>query len=142
MERYKTKRMEIQDLQQDLMQAEKSLSSMTNEEANRLQSIQVLENKLASLQKDVVDQEAKQERAQKTVQRSAKDLRKRLGVPQGQIASEELDFKVRELKEMGNLALEALARVTERRPEIVPRVNQLLQEVCQNLGMHFLRSGA
>ncbi|TPX65201.1 hypothetical protein SpCBS45565_g05309 [Spizellomyces sp. 'palustris'] len=121
MERYKEKRDEIQSLQTALLNAEKTLSTLTNAESSRLQTMSLLEQKFNALQKDVAEQQAKRERAVKTVQRSAKEV--------GTKADEvELDFKVRELKELGNLAMEAIGKVVERRPEIGERVNQLLAE--------------
>ncbi|KAI9007353.1 coiled-coil domain-containing 39-like protein [Gaertneriomyces semiglobifer] len=128
MERYKHKRADIQSLQQELMEAEREFSAMTNQEASCLRTLQSLENGLAAMRKEVAQQQAKKERAAKSVQRSAKEFRKTLNLRAGELAEPESDFKIRELKEMGNLALEAIEKVTERHLELGPRVNQLLEE--------------
>ncbi|KAI8815709.1 uncharacterized protein EV422DRAFT_346127 [Fimicolochytrium jonesii] len=127
MERYRSKRSEIQDLQQDLQALERDLLARTNIESQEHQNVQSLENKLAALTKDITDQEAKRDRARKSVQRSAKEFRKMLGVAPTTVTDEELDFRIRELKETGNLALEALAKVGERDPALEQRLTQLLQ---------------
>ncbi|KAJ3177443.1 Coiled-coil domain-containing protein 39 [Geranomyces variabilis] len=128
MERYKSKRAEIQDLQSDLMSSEKHLLTLTSAESSRLQTVSALEAKLASLHRDIAGQEARLQRAQKTVGRAAKDLRKVRGGSATDDAGEEADFKVRQLKETGNIALEHLTKVAEKSPELAARVGELLLE--------------
>ncbi|KAJ3023472.1 Coiled-coil domain-containing protein 39 [Thoreauomyces humboldtii] len=132
MERYKSKRSEIQSLQHSLLTAEKQLLSTTTDEATRLQSVQTLESRLAALQREIADGNARHDRATKTVSRAAKDLRRAMNGPLGVATIEEKDFKVREMRELGNLAIEALMKVAERGEGIGQRVGQLLLE-CNHL---------
>ena len=68
-EKYKVKRQEMQKLQEDLAAMEGTLGGLTDDEAGKLQAINILEKRLQSLEKDLVDQESKLERANQRVKR-------------------------------------------------------------------------
>ncbi|KAI8853033.1 hypothetical protein BC829DRAFT_414156 [Chytridium lagenaria] len=124
MERYKAKRNEIQMMQYNLQELERALSNLSSDESARIQAITVIENKLASMDKELKDQESKRERAYKSAVRYSKELRK--AVPES--SKDEIDFKIRECKDLGNLVLTELTKIMEQYPEIVNRVSQLYTE--------------
>ncbi|KAJ3100782.1 Coiled-coil domain-containing protein 39 [Phlyctochytrium planicorne] len=124
MERYKAKRNEIQMMQHNLQALDKSLSTISSEETAKIQAITIIETKLASMDKELKEQQSKRERAFKTALRNSKDLRK----SSPDMAIDEVDFKIRECKDLGNLVLSELTRIMEQYPEIVHRVTQLYSE--------------
>ncbi|KAI9206387.1 uncharacterized protein BJ171DRAFT_497610 [Polychytrium aggregatum] len=126
MERYKTKRQEIQDLQQDLLNLERSLSLVSGEEANRSQAVQAMENKLAILLKEVKEQEAKRDRAYKLLCKLSKELRKAEHTTDA--TESELDFRTRAAKDIGSLVMGEIGRLSEQYPEVALRFQQLIAE--------------
>ncbi|KAJ1528208.1 Coiled-coil domain-containing protein 39, partial [Nowakowskiella sp. JEL0078] len=74
MEQYKSKREQIQNLQQDLLHGERSLAALTSEESHRLQTVQLLESKMTSLRREISEQEAKRDRAYKLARKQSKDV--------------------------------------------------------------------
>ncbi|KAJ3193569.1 Coiled-coil domain-containing protein 39 [Irineochytrium annulatum] len=124
MEKYKEKRNELQALQHNLMNLERTLSAMNQDEAARTQAVAVIENKLASMEKELKEKDEKKERAWKQAIRSAKELKKS-GVD---ITADELDFRIRECKDLGTTVLSEITRVMEQYPEITNRVTELYSE--------------
>ncbi|KAJ3209309.1 Coiled-coil domain-containing protein 39 [Dinochytrium kinnereticum] len=127
MERYKAKRNEIQVMQYNLQELDKSLSNLSTDESARQQAVTVIETKLAAMEKELKDQESKKERAFKSALRGSKELRKT--APEAGL--NEIDFKIRECKDLGNLVLTELTKIMEQYPEIVNRVTQLFTEVLK-----------
>ncbi|KAJ3392845.1 hypothetical protein HDU84_003329 [Entophlyctis sp. JEL0112] len=126
MEQYKVKRQDIQTIQTNLQALERTFNTVAADESSRLQAIHVIEAKLTSLDKEIREQEQKRDRAQKMVGKSAKEIRA-AGTPA--IDVEELDFKIRECKDIGNLVQTELSRVMEQHPEITMKVMDLYTEV-------------
>ncbi|KAJ3117225.1 Coiled-coil domain-containing protein 39 [Phlyctochytrium bullatum] len=125
MEKYKAKRNEIQYMQQSLQEMEKALSSISADESQRTQAIAVIENKIQTMSKELKEQESKRERAIKSVSKVSKELKK----TSSEAVIDELDFKIRQCKDLGNVVLTELTKVMEQYPEIVNRVTQLYTEV-------------
>ncbi|KAJ3295187.1 Coiled-coil domain-containing protein 39 [Borealophlyctis nickersoniae] len=123
MERYKQKRAEIQTLQTNLLDLERTFHNTSAAEAAQMQSLSTLQLKLAAMQKEVSDQEEKRNRALRGIAKLQKEVRKG-----GRETLEEVDFGVRALKEVGNLVLGEVGRVGERWPDVGARVQQLLDE--------------
>lgn len=124
MEKYKIKRQEIQDLQQQLVQLERSLSSITYDEGNRMQAIQALESRLVMISKELDDQRQKRERAYKQVHKMTKDLRKGSGNAYT-ATNDELDIMIREHKEVSSMTLNELNKLSERYPGVAVLTQQL-----------------
>jgi chromosome segregation ATPase len=124
MERYKAKRNDIQTLQSNLTALERTLTAVSTDEASRLQSINMIEAKLSSISREIKEQEAKRERAFKSVQKGIKDVKS-----MGTSETDELDLKIRECKDLGNLIQSEISRIMENYPEITMKVIQLYTEV-------------
>ena len=137
MERYKAKRHEIQSLQQNLTNLERTLSSVASEEATKQQSVRIIEAKISALERDVKDQEAKRDRAFKSAVFSNKQMRRgsmdteSAGQKNGGTISstDELDFRIRECKDLGNLIHSELAKVLDRFPDVSMRAVELFAKV-------------
>ncbi|KAJ1334667.1 hypothetical protein BSLG_007822 [Batrachochytrium salamandrivorans] len=130
MENYKIKREHIQDLQQKLQMYEHQLFQTSSDEAQMLQSVQLLESKLQLLAQEVQDQRVKQDRASKLIKTASRKLR----VQQGQSAqsqeptTDELDFSARKTREIAAAVLTELNKLGMRIPEFGQQVNDLMQQ--------------
>jgi chromosome segregation ATPase len=127
---YKTKREELKDLQGELANSERALMAVTAEENSKMQSIQVLEIKLSSVKKDIVEQEAKRKRAKLSYSKVIKEVGKRFDSPGALEASDEAtDCKLRETKDKINVLLTEISKVVEAHPELKGHFNSLLGSV-------------
>eukprot|EP00842_Homolaphlyctis_polyrhiza_P005206 jgi/Hompol1/5687/HPOL_004624-RA len=131
MENYKTKREQIQDLQQQLQQLEINLMQSSNEEAERLQSVQLLEARLQTLDREIQEQQVKRNRAIKMTETLARQLRTKAGSAASTPIPEEQDFAVRKAREVSTAVLTELNRVGLRLPEF----NVLLQDLMRQHGV-------
>ncbi|KAI8810778.1 hypothetical protein BJ742DRAFT_174764 [Cladochytrium replicatum] len=132
MERYKAKRQEIQDFQHDLLQLERALASLSNEEAERVRSVQIFETKVKTMGREIKDQRSKSERAEQQWKRQIKEWRKKhpsSTTPAGSMTSEELDIFVRQAKELGSILISELMKGADSNPGIALFVQQLFQQV-------------
>ena len=127
MERYKAKRLEIQSHQQTLSAMERTLSSLNSEESSRIQAVNIIQNKIASIDKEIRDQEAKRDRAFKNAIKGAKELKKSGGREE---TFEQVDFRIRECKDLANLVQSEISRIMEQHPEISMRIMELYSSVA------------
>ncbi|KAJ3058607.1 Coiled-coil domain-containing protein 39, partial [Rhizoclosmatium hyalinum] len=129
MERYKAKRQDIQTLQQNLASLERTYTSISSDESSRLQAVNIIDTKLASMEKEIKDQEEKRDRAYRSAVRVAKQLHKAASTAAsgGEAAAsvEELDFRIRECKDLGNLVQTEISRIMDQHPEITMKVMDL-----------------
>ncbi|KAJ3076829.1 Coiled-coil domain-containing protein 39 [Podochytrium sp. JEL0797] len=132
MERYKAKRQDIQTLQQNLQSLERTSASISSDESSRLQALGIIETKLSTMDKEIREQEAKRDRAYKSAIRAAKLLRQGsggAGKSEGVESVEELDFRIRECKDLGNLVQTEISRIMDQHPEITMKVMDLYTQV-------------
>ncbi|KAJ3398649.1 hypothetical protein CcCBS67573_g04288 [Chytriomyces confervae] len=123
MERYKAKRQDIQTLQQNLTSLERTYQSISGDESSRLQAVNLIETKLTAMEKDIKEQEEKRDRAYKSAVRVAKMLQKSSNAANTTV--EELDFRIRECKDLRNLIQTEIARIVDQHPEITMKVMDL-----------------
>ncbi|KAJ3311127.1 Coiled-coil domain-containing protein 39 [Blyttiomyces sp. JEL0837] len=133
MERYKARRQEIQTHQENLLSLERALSSISSDESSRIQAVNVIQNKLNSMDKEIKEQAVKRDRAFKQCNKNAKEMRERSKQQQQSdqdsgVAFEEMDFKIRECKDLGNLVQSELARIVEQFPEASIKIMDLYNE--------------
>ncbi|KAI9341964.1 coiled-coil domain-containing protein 39-like protein [Obelidium mucronatum] len=127
MERYKAKRQDIQTLQQNLQSLERTFASISSDESSRLQAVNVINTKLSSMEKEIKDQEEKRDRAYKSAVRAAKALHQaaKSSGADANASVEELDFRIRECKDLGNLVQTEISRIMDQHPEITMKVMDL-----------------
>ncbi|KAJ3043434.1 Coiled-coil domain-containing protein 39 [Rhizophlyctis rosea] len=125
MERYKQKRQQIQSLQSSLLTIERTLSQTSTEETSRLTTVNALQQKLNLLTREISEQDEKRERALKNIGRYSREMKKDGGAGEDM----ETDMVIRNLKEIGDLALGECAKLGERWPEVGRRLEELLSEV-------------
>ncbi|ORY38857.1 hypothetical protein BCR33DRAFT_741348 [Rhizoclosmatium globosum] len=123
------KRQDIQTLQQNLASLERTYTSISSDESSRLQAVNIIDTKLASMEKEIKDQEEKRDRAYRSAVRVAKQLHKAASTAAsgGEAAAsvEELDFRIRECKDLGNLVQTEISRIMDQHPEITMKVMDL-----------------
>lgn len=129
MEKYKSKREVIQDFQQQVMQMERSLSSVNNDESKKLQEVQILQKKIASLSNEIEQLHSKKERAKKSVSRCAELFHKKVGANAKDALPEEKDFAIRKARELASVTLQEVSKLVESVPDISPVLEQLLENV-------------
>ncbi|KAI9358333.1 hypothetical protein DFJ73DRAFT_957800 [Zopfochytrium polystomum] len=131
MERYKVKRHEIQTLQQALTALERTLSNSVSEESIKQQVVAALDAQLSSLDREVADQTAKRDRAFKHAVSANRQMRKAAGggaTALERLSTDELDFRLRECRDLGGLVHAELLRVLEQFPDAMARVPALFAE--------------
>jgi chromosome condensin MukBEF ATPase and DNA-binding subunit MukB len=125
MDSFKRKRTVIQDLQLQLQESEKSFSTFSAKEAEKLQQVHVLEAKCDAAGRDIEEQTTKRSRALQFVHKMAKQLRKKEGT--SSITAIEQDFMIRAFREMGTLALQDLEKLMLSYPDIEGRMRGLME---------------
>lgn len=127
---YKAKREELKNLQGELVNSERALAAVSSQENAKLQSIQVLDIKLASVNKDITEQEAKRKRAKLSFGKASKQVQKKFDSQEDMEASDEIiDCKLREAKDKCNVLLTEIAKVVESHSELKGHFNGLLATV-------------
>lgn len=125
MDSFKRKRTVIQDLQLQLQESERSFSTFSAKEAEKLQQVHVLEAKCDAAGRDIEEQTTKRSRALQFVHKMAKQLRKKEGT--SSITAIEQDFMIRAFREMGTLALQDLEKLMLSYPDIEGRMRGLME---------------
>jgi UDP-glucose:O-linked fucose beta-1,3-glucosyltransferase len=138
------KRDELAALEQEMMQAEQKLAAANECEGIEQQMISHLESNVHALSRQLDDLRSKKLRAEQMVTRLAKELRRLRGISGSQITDEELDIKIRAVREMSNFVLYKMDEVFSRtamsisegaatspltKELITNRAHQLLQEL-------------
>jgi len=131
MERYKQKRKYIDELQAELSNMEETLQNLSQDESARMQAVNTLEQRLATLNKELEDQVSKRSRANKQIHSIAKKMREE--EDKTSEVSLELDVYIREQKEINALMLRKLLDCATKFPELENQLNALLHESGQAL---------
>ncbi|KAJ3323692.1 Coiled-coil domain-containing protein 39 [Boothiomyces sp. JEL0866] len=124
MDSFKKKRAEIQDLQLTLQEVESRYNMNTQQEAGKLQEVQVMEAKCEAVKAEIEEQGKKRNRAVQFIRKASKLLRKEQ--QRGTITHEEQDFLIRALKDIGTIALNDLKRFAEKNPEVAEKLQSLM----------------
>ncbi|KAL7749405.1 Coiled-coil domain-containing protein 39 [Sorochytrium milnesiophthora] len=126
--RYRQKRRDIQDLQRDLVEAEAELAKACEQEGSQQQAIAELESRVAQINRELVDQDKKRERAWTNVIKLAKDVKRARGVDLREALPEEIDMQIRETKELTNMIFARIGEMMQRNPDIELAIQQLYQK--------------
>ena len=133
MSKYKEKRTELQELQQELSTFERTLSLITTNERTKIQSLQILDIKQASLRRELIDQHAKRQRAEKNWKKKEaefinKEARSTDNSPDVD-CDEVADLKLREVKDRCNLTFTEICKIAEQYKEISSFVEDFCEQV-------------
>lgn len=116
MDKYKYKRRQIRELQEDLQTMSNTLDNLKRDEDAYAEMVDEKKNKILQLNKELHDQRAKIERVTKQNLRYAKELRS-AKKSKGE-TPEEKDFAVRELREFNKGAMQQIGEATQVHPDL------------------------
>ncbi|XP_070537855.1 coiled-coil domain-containing protein 39-like [Ptychodera flava] len=126
MDKYKYKRRQIRELQEDLQTMSNTLDNLTRDENVYVEMIDEKQGKIAQLNKDLEEQKQKLDRAAKQTAKYARELRaskKSKGETQ-----EERDFELRELRDFNKSTSRQIGEVVHNYPEIASTVHMLFTQ--------------
>lgn len=126
MDKYKYKRRQIRELQEDLHTMSSTLDNLTRDEEAYVVMIEDRKNKVLQLNKELEDQRGKLERAAKQVAKYSRDLR--TAKKSKDDTAEENDFEVRELREFNKSVMSQIGKVVGQHPEIAEAVNMYFSQ--------------
>ncbi|XP_041482554.1 coiled-coil domain-containing protein 39-like [Lytechinus variegatus] len=126
MDKYKYKRRQIRELQDDLQTMSSTMENLGRDESAYSEMIQEKENKKQQLTKELDDQKVKIERVMKQIARYAKELRVSRKV-KGE-THEEKDFELRELREFNKNVMKMMGEVIHSYPDISPTAQMLFSQ--------------
>ncbi|XP_052782537.1 coiled-coil domain-containing protein 39-like [Mya arenaria] len=120
MDKFKYKRRQIRELQEDLHTMSNTLDNLNRDEDAYVDMVEEKRNKILQLQKELDDQRAKLERVTKQNLRYARELRS-AKKSKGE-TPEEKDFSVRELREFNKNAMQQIGEATQVHPDLAEAV--------------------
>lgn len=121
MDKYKYKRRQIRELQEDLQTMSNTLDNLSRDEDAYVELIEEKQNKIIQLTKEAEDQQTKLDRVAKQNIKQARELRASQKL-KGE-TPEERDFEVRELREMNRQGLKMVGEVVQQYPEVMQAVH-------------------
>ncbi len=128
MERFRLKRNEIQEFQRIAASMETKLSEITNREGYNIQNLQLLEAKDGCVSKELTCQREKRDRAVKLVEKNLKLLRTKEGTfPRP--TSEEFDFLIRNLRDLGTMALTEINKLSVKEPHLESNIQTIMSRL-------------
>ena len=111
MEKYKFKRRQIREVQEDLEAMNSSLNTLAKDEQDLLELLQERQTKMAHLENELNDQKAKQERSRKHNSRMVRDIRSAKKV-KGE-THEERDIELREIRDFNTDIMKQIGVVVQ-----------------------------
>ena len=125
MESFIDNRDRIQDLQHELSDLERKLEAETAQEASQVRKIQAIESRIQICTKEVVAQTDKRKRAYLSVQKHSKQLRL-VSNTFPKPANEEYDFVIRNLRDIGTIALTELNKLMLMQPDLAMTIREMM----------------
>lgn len=126
-EKYKHKKRQIQELQEDIEGMSSTLETLLQEEAVQNETNENIQAQVYSLKKDIISQEEKLNRAVKQCEKYTKEIRSAKKTKEKTF--EERDIELRQLKELNKNVNTMLLQIMEENPDL----SSLLQ-------MHFMQA--
>ncbi|CAL1542998.1 unnamed protein product [Lymnaea stagnalis] len=140
MDKYKYKRRQIRELQDDLHTMSMTLDTLTRDEDAYVAMIEDKKNKINQLNKEIEDQRAKLERVAKQNIRLSKEVRAAKRAKEE--LPEEKDFVVRELREFNKTVMKMVGEAASAYPEIQEAVSLYFSQANIPIGHHGSASGS
>jgi UDP-glucose:O-linked fucose beta-1,3-glucosyltransferase len=111
MEKYKFKRRQIREVQEDLETMNTSLNALAKDEQDLVELFKERQNKMAHLENELNDQQTKQERTRKHNSRMVRDIRSAKKV-KGE-THEERDIELREIRDFNTDVMKQIGVVVQ-----------------------------
>lgn len=129
MVKYKGKRRQIEELQEQLHHLEQALAALAEDESSKMHEVADMEDRLQKLHAELADQKVKSARAHKHCMKLAKEWRAASGVELDVQTPEEVDFDIKEAKDFNRMLMTKLSEVAEQHPEIEQKFGQMCADV-------------
>lgn len=126
MDKYKYKRRQIRELQEDLQTMSNTLDNLQRDEDAYVEMVEEKRNKILQLNKELDDQRGKLERVTKQNLRYAKELRSAKKTKEE--TPEEKDFNVRELREFNKSVMSQIGDAVQIHPDLGEAVNMYFSQ--------------
>ncbi|KAK3095543.1 hypothetical protein FSP39_015932 [Pinctada imbricata] len=126
MDKYKYKRRQIRELQEDLQTMSNTLDNLSRDEMAYEEMIEEKQNKILQMNKELEDQRSKLERVSKQNSKFARELRSAKKA-KGE-TNEERDFEVRELRDFNKQMMQQVGDVIQKHPDIGEAVNMYFSQ--------------
>lgn len=120
MDKYKYKRRQIRELQEDLGSMEGTLENLTADEQGLVEVITEKQAKATNLQKELDDQKTKKDRASREASKIARSVRS-AKKSSGEL-HEEKDMDLRELRDFNTRTMKQMGEVLHSHPDLGPSV--------------------
>merc|ERR1712079_883217 len=126
MDKYKYKRRQIRELQDDLQSMQTTLESLSTDESAMVEVIDEKRSKIANLQRELDDQKGKKDRALRQISKMARDIRS--AKKSREELHEEKDMDLRELREFNNRTMKQMGEIIHNYPDIAPQVQMFFSQ--------------
>jgi len=127
MDKYKYKRRQIRELQEDVQTMSSAMDTTLRDETAYLEMVQDRKSKIQQLQKDIEDQGVKLERVKKQISRVTREARTAQGA-KGPL-SEESDMEIREIRDRNRSISKAIGQILQQFPDLTQTVEMHFQQV-------------
>ena len=127
MDKYKYKRRQIRELQEDLQTMSSAMDTTLRDEAADTEMIQEKKTKLAQLKKDLEEQGAKAERVMNQIYKATRDIRAQKSA-KGSVP-EEKDIELRNMRERNRNVSKQIGQAMEQFPEMYTAVELYYHQV-------------
>lgn len=126
MDKYKYKRRQIRELQEDLQTMSNTMLNLTRDEEAYQEMIEEKEHKSKQVTREVEEQKSKVDRVSKQLARYARDVRsaKRIKGP----SHEERDFDLRELRDFNKNMMKNIGEVVHNYSDIAPTAHMFFSQ--------------
>lgn len=126
MDKYKYKRRQIRELQEDLGAMQNTFDKLQTDEQGLVEVIDEKQSKVTNLQKELDDQKSKKDRAGRQVSKMARDLRS-AKKSRGEL-HEEKDMDVRQLREFNSRVIKQMGEVLHNYTDLTPSVHMYFSQ--------------
>nr|CAB3228550.1 coiled-coil domain-containing protein 39-like [Phallusia mammillata] len=127
MDKYKYKRRQIRELQEDLQTMSSAMDSSLRDETTFLEMVQDRKMKIQQLQKDTEEQKQKLERVQKQIARTSREAR--VARKSRGPMLEERDMDLREVRSRNRTIAKNIAQLVNQFPDLTNAVEAYFQQV-------------
>lgn len=129
MQKYKSTRIDFQNLNTNLGYSEMQLTQTATRESNLLEAVTLLEMRLSTGESEYFDQDAKRVRALKSISKITKEFRNLNTTGRVPLTADEEDLKVRFLKDKTNTCIAQIIKLGNDVPELFNMVKELFFKV-------------
>lgn len=121
MDKYKYKRRQIKELQEDLQTMQTTSEALSLDENELINAMEEKQRTMESLQKDLDGQEEKKDRASRTISKLTREIRS-ANKTKSKLPDEE-DIELREMRDFNKKIIKDIGAVAHTHPDILPIVN-------------------